>query len=155
MAGAAGAIRRLREAGYPVMVVTNQSGVGRGYFPESVVVEANEIMKCQLEEQGARLVDIYYCTHVSSEGCECRKPKLGLVKRAAAEHRIELARSFFVGDRHSDVELGHRAGGKSILVRTGYGEGELAWHAAKWARQPEYVAADLAGAAEWILRQTR
>jgi D-glycero-D-manno-heptose 1,7-bisphosphate phosphatase len=155
LAGAAGAIRRLHEAGYPVIVVTNQSGVGRGFYPESVVLEANELMKRQLKAEGAELTGIYYCPHVSSAGCDCRKPKLGMVTRAAAEHGIELVRSFFVGDRHSDIELGHRAGGVSILVQTGYGKGELAWHAEKWARQPGYVAADLAGAADWILGHTR
>jgi len=78
-----------------------------------------------------------------------------MVRRAAAEHSIDTGESFFVGDRRSDIELGRNAGGKSILVRTGYGEGEFAWQMEKWPKPPEFVAVDLAEAVEWILGKTR
>jgi len=149
--GAAAAIARLNSAGLPVFVVSNQSGVARGYFPESVVTEVNELMKRDLEKVGAKVEAIYYCAHGSADKCECRKPKLGMIQRAVEEFGIDPARSFFVGDRRSDIELGHVAGGKSILVRTGYGEGELAWHVDGWPRTPDFVAADLNEAVDWIL----
>jgi D-glycero-D-manno-heptose 1,7-bisphosphate phosphatase len=155
LAGAADAIRRLNEAALPVIVVTNQSGVARGYFPEQLVRDVHERMKAELLEAGARLDGMYYCPHVSSDECECRKPKTGMLEQAARELGLDLKESFVVGDRQSDVELAHCAGARSVLVRTGFGEGELAWHAKNWARQPEFVAADLPEAVEWILQEVR
>jgi D-glycero-D-manno-heptose 1,7-bisphosphate phosphatase len=153
--GVAAAIARLNEAGYPVIVVSNQSGVGRGYFPESVVTEVNALMERELAKEDAKLTAIYYCPHASPEECDCRKPKPGMAERAAQDYRIDLGRSYFVGDRRSDIELGHGVGGKSILVRTGYGEGEFAWHVAHWAKKPDFVAADLTEAVVWILGKNR
>ena len=153
--GAAAAIARLNRAGSPVIVVSNQSGVGRGYFPESVVTEVNALMRSELLKEGAEVTAIYYCPHAAPIICDCRKPMPGMAQRAAREHGLDLTRSFFVGDRRSDIELGHSAGGKSILVRTGYGEGEFAWHLASWTRQPDFVAADLSEAVDWILGKNR
>ncbi len=156
MFGFAGAaIRRLNEAGLPVVVVTNQSGVGRGYFPDSLVHTVHELMTQQLAAVDANVDAIYYCPHISADGCECRKPKPGLLQRAAREHGLELGRSFVVGDRYGDIELAHRAGSRGILVRTGYGAGEVAWHAAQWPVPPDFVADDLAAAVDWILRESR
>jgi len=135
-----------------VIVVTNQSGVGRGYFPESLVQRVHELMTSALAESGARVDAIYYCPHTSADACACRKPQTGMLERAAQEHHIAVAQSFVVGDRYGDVELARRAGACSILVRTGYGAGEYQWHAAKWAVQPDFVAADLSDAVSWILR---
>jgi D-glycero-D-manno-heptose 1,7-bisphosphate phosphatase len=151
----AAAIRRLNDAGLPVIVVTNQSGVGRGYFPESLVHAVNELMAQQLAEKGAKIDAIYYCPHTSAENCGCRKPRTGMMDRAALEHALDLRRSFVVGDRYGDVELARNAHARGVLVRTGYGEGELAWHEAKWPSQPDFVAEDLTLAADWILRQQK
>jgi D-glycero-D-manno-heptose 1,7-bisphosphate phosphatase len=151
---AAAAIRRLNEARLPVIVVTNQSGVGRGYFPESLLDEVHAIMDDQLALAGAHVDAIYYCPHTSADNCDCRKPKPGLLERAAREHSLDLQRSFVVGDRYGDIRLAHGAGCRGILVRTGYGEGELAWHAAEWPQQPDFIAPDLTAAADWILRLT-
>jgi D-glycero-D-manno-heptose 1,7-bisphosphate phosphatase len=148
-------IRRLNEAGLPAIVVTNQSGVGRGYFPESLVLSIHELMTQQLAAAGARLDAIYYCPHTSADGCDCRKPRIGMLARASREHSVDLHRSFVVGDQHGDIELARHAGARSILVRTGYGEGEYLWNAAKWPIQPDFVAADLADAVHWILRPTK
>ena len=152
---AAEAIRRLNGAGLPVVVVTNQSGVGRGYFPESLVRTVNELMTQQLAAVEARIDAIYYCPHTSADNCDCRKPKTGMLERAAREHALDLRRSFVVGDRYGDVELARNAQARSVLVRTGYGEGELAWHSAKWSTQPDHVAEDLRDATDWILRQPK
>lgn len=149
------AVRKLNEAGMPVIVVTNQSGVARRYFPESLVVEINSLMKQQLAASGAHLTGIYYCAHSADDGCDCRKPKTGLVERAAREHDLDVSRSYVVGDRYVDVDLARRAGARSVMVRTGYGQGELQWHSANWPRQPDHVAADVREAVEWIVRQPR
>ncbi len=151
----AGAIRQLNEARYPVVVVTNQSGVGRGYFPESLVRMVNELMSQQLTEAGARVDANYFCPHTSADNCNCRKPKTGMLERAALEHALDLQHSFVVGDRYSDIELARNVHARAILVRTGYGEGELAWHGAKWPLQPDFIAENLSYAADWILRQPR
>jgi D-glycero-D-manno-heptose 1,7-bisphosphate phosphatase len=151
----ADAIRRLNEAKLSVIVVTNQSGVGRGYFPEQVVRDVHEKMIAELRKSGARIDGVYYCPHIAADQCDCRKPKTGMLEQAAREHHLDVKRSFVVGDRFGDIELAHRCGARSILVRTGYGEGELAWHAKSWPRQPDFVAADLADAVEWILREVR
>ena len=152
---AAAAIATLNRAGLPVIVVTNQSGVARKYFPESLVHEVHELLHTQLREQGAHLDAIYYCPHSSADHCSCRKPNPGLLQRAAREHGLDLKRSFVVGDRHGDIELAHNAGSRAILVRTGYGEGELAWHAAGWPVRPNFIAATLTEAAQWIVEQPR
>lgn len=151
----AAAIRCLNKARLPVIVVSNQSGVGRGYFPESLVHNVHELMTQQLAAAGARLDAIYYCPHTSVDGCECRKPKPGMLERAAREHALDLHSSFVVGDRFGDIVAADRAGAHSILVRTGYGLGELTWHAATWPMQPEFVADDLTQAVDWILKQTK
>ena len=149
----AAGIQLLNKAELPVIVVTNQSGVGRGYFPESLVQTVNELMTKRLAKAGAKIDAIYYCPHTSADNCSCRKPKTGMLERAAQEHALDLQRSFVVGDRYGDIELARNARARSILVRTGYGEGELAWHGAKWPVQPDFVADDLAQAADWILGQ--
>lgn len=117
--------------------------------------EVHERMKAELSANGAKLDGVYYCPHVSADNCECRKPGLGMLVQAARELHLDLKRSFVVGDRYGDLELAHRAGTRSVLVRTGYGAGELVWHAAKWAIQPDYAADDLEQAVDWILRQTK
>ena len=152
---APGAIRLLNSAKLAVIVVTNQSGLARGYFPESLVRTVHELMTEQLAAAGAHLDAIYYCPHASGDGCGCRKPRIGLLERASQEHGLDLRRSFVVGDRYDDIELAHRAGCRGVLLRTGYGEGELAWHAATWPAAPDFVARDLAEGAEWIVGQTR
>ncbi len=149
---AAGAIRKLNDANLPVIVVTNQSGVGRGFFAESMVNIVHEEMTQQLAAAGAHLTAIYYCPHTSDDDCECRKPKPGMIRQAAREHGVDMARSFVVGDRYGDVELAQANGGRGVLVRTGYGAKDLHLNGASWTRQPDFVADDLTDAVDWILR---
>lgn len=147
------AIRKLNDSGLFVFVITNQSGIARGYYPESLVHTVHDLMAQQLSAAGAHLDGIYYCPHTSSDACACRKPRPGMLDQASAEHGVDLTRSFVVGDRHSDVELAHRVGARSIMVRTGYGEGEILWHASRWTLNPDFIAPDLSGATDWILEQ--
>ena len=152
---AAPAIRKLKDAGFAVFVVTNQSGVARGYFPERVVRQVHELMQRELTSQGANLDGVYYCPHGSADACAFRKPATGMVQQAAREHAIDVRKSFVVGDRFRDMELAFAAGCTAIFVRTGYGRGEEAWHAKEWPRQPDVIVDDLSKAVDWILGQKR
>jgi D-glycero-D-manno-heptose 1,7-bisphosphate phosphatase len=149
---AAEAIRRLNQAGVSVVVVTNQSGVARGYFPESLLHDVHDRMKRELAKAGAHLDAVYYCPHEKSHACDCRKPKLGMLHRAVQELGIDLKRSYVVGDRYGDMELAFNAGAKAIFVKTGYGLGDFTWHAQTWPRQPDVVTDNLETAVDWILR---
>jgi D-glycero-D-manno-heptose 1,7-bisphosphate phosphatase len=148
---AAESIRRLNDAQFPVIIVTNQSGVARNIFPESLVHQVHEKMIAELAAGGARVDAVYFCPHKSEDECECRKPNPGLLERAAREHRLDLAASWVVGDRYADLEMAYAAGGRGILVMTGYGRGEYQLHRAKWPRQPDALAENLMEAVRRIL----
>lgn len=120
--GAADAVRLAREAGFLAVVLTNQSGVGRGYFPMEAVEAVHRRMKELLAEKGAVLDGIYVCPHAPEDGCSCRKPRTGLVGEAARELDIDLGRSWMIGDKAADIELAANAGMRGVLVMTGYGE---------------------------------
>jgi len=149
---AAEAIRELNRAEIPVIVVTNQSGIARNIFPESLVHEVHKKMVAVLAAGGARVDAIYFCPHKSEDACECRKPNPGLLERAAREHALDLAASWIVGDRYADLEMGHAAGTRGILVMTGYGRGEYELHRNAWPRQPDARAENLRDAVSHILQ---
>jgi D-glycero-D-manno-heptose 1,7-bisphosphate phosphatase len=153
------AVRCVNRAGWLAVVVTNQAGVARGYFPESLLDVVHGALHAALAEGGARLDGLYYCPHHPSAGappyrrdCDCRKPKPGLIQRAARDLDVDLARSWVIGDRPADLELAWAVGAHGALVLTGYGRGELEYHAASWRRQPDLVAENLLEAVERILR---
>ena len=148
---AAAAIRQLNEAQVPVIIVTNQSGVARDIFPESLVHQVHQKMIAELSAGGARVDAIYFCPHKTEDACECRKPNPGLLERAAGEHALDLSSSWVVGDRYADLEMGHAAGARGILVMTGYGRGEYELHRTRWARQPDALAENLTEAVRRIL----
>ncbi len=153
---AAVAIRRINESGLKAVVITNQSGAARGYFPKELVDQVHQKMSGLLEEEGAFLDGIYTCTHAPSSkgesgGCGCRKPKIGLMNQAAQELNLDLEKSYVVGDRFKDVEMARNAGAKAVLVLTGYGRGELGFLGPTRKVEPDFVAEDLAEAVEWIL----
>jgi D-glycero-D-manno-heptose 1,7-bisphosphate phosphatase len=149
------AIRRLNESGLSVIVVTNQSGVARGFFPEEMIQRVHERMITDLAAGGARVDAIYFCPHGLAEDCACRKPRPGMLVRAAREHRLVLRGSWLVGDRYADLEMAHAAGCRSILVLTGYGRGEYEWNRAKWKRQPRHVVENLEQAVDVILKESK
>jgi D-glycero-D-manno-heptose 1,7-bisphosphate phosphatase len=146
------AIRRLNEAGVKVVVVTNQSGAARGYFPASLVDEIHARLQKILAAGGAHLDGIYACLHGPDEGCACRKPRPTLMQQAARDLKLDLNRSYAVGDRYRDIETAANAGVKGILVLTGYGRGEYENPGPEPKAQPVHVAPDLLEAVEWILR---
>lgn len=149
---AAEAIRWLNAVKIPVIVVTNQSGVARNIFPESLVHEVHKKMVAELAAGGAWIDGVYFCPHKSEDTCECRKPLPGLLHRAAREHELDLAASWVVGDRYADLEMGYAAGGRGILVMTGYGRGEYELHHGAWLRQPDALANNLRDAVTHILQ---
>jgi len=148
--GAADALRLLKEHGFKRIIVSNQSGVARGYFSEKEVAEVHTRLLALLANEKSGVEGIYHCSHGPEEGCSCRKPKSGLVKKAEREHHLDLSRSYVVGDKVSDVALARNLGLKAVLVLTGYGkqalqelrEGEVI---------PDHVAEDLCEAAHWIV----
>ena len=146
------AIKRLNDTGVKVVVVTNQSGAARGYFPSSLVEEVHARLRSLLAAAGVHLDGIYTCLHSPQDGCACRKPQPSLILQAARELNIDLSRSYVVGDRHNDIQTGANAGVKGILVLTGYGRGEYEHFGRTWNVQPAHIAGDLLDAAEWIIK---
>jgi D-glycero-D-manno-heptose 1,7-bisphosphate phosphatase len=140
--GAGEALGKLRERGYKIFIVTNQSGIARGYFSEEQYRAVEREVCAQLGED---LIDAtYFCPHRPDQTCDCRKPAPGLVLRAASEHHLDLRRSFFIGDKDSDMQCGRSAGAKTILVHTGYGQSAD-------QETPDFVAQDLAAAITVVL----
>ena len=146
-------LRLLQEGGFRLVVVSNQSGIARGYLTEVMLAEIHQRLESLLGAEGVTLSGVYYCPH-HPEGappyrqvCHCRKPQGGLVERAAREHNIDLSRSYVVGDQLVDIELARQSGMTAILVLTG--QGRLALGSGHG--QADHVATDLAAAARWIL----
>lgn len=151
--GAVDGVRSLHAAGYKLFVISNQSGVARGYFPETALVAVEQHLREMLAAIGVPLAGFYYCPHhpdgiVSSYAisCNCRKPQPGLLRLAAAEHNIDLAQSWFIGDILHDVEAGRLAGCRTILIDNG---NETEWQLSL-DRLPHHIVADLTEAANVI-----
>ena len=146
--GAVEGLHRIRDMGLGVVMVTNQSGIGRGYFDEATVEAIHGRMLEMLADRDLSLDGIYICPHTPEDACACRKPGTGLLLQAAEELQFDPRRAFVIGDKACDIDLGRNAGATTILVRTGYGNEHLASGEAK----PEYVAEDMVGAAGVIER---
>lgn len=152
------AVRQINRAGWLAVVTTNQAGVARGYFPEPVIHEVTARLNEAMESGGARLDAVYVCMHHPLVGpppyrrdCDCRKPRPGMLRRAETELGADLARSWVVGDRHSDLLLAWSVGARGALVKSGYGLGEWTYLAPSWIRPPDLVAENLLTAVERIL----
>ncbi len=150
-------IRLLNKMGFLAIVVSNQSGVARGYFPIELVYEVNQLMQKRLLEKGAVIDGIYFCPHHPlgtvkkySMDCNCRKPKTGLVDKALEGFNMDMGNSFVVGDRCVDMEFARRLGVNCIMVETGYGLGEITYILPGSSAQPDYIAGGLLDAARWI-----
>ena len=144
--GAAEGLRRLAARGLGLVVVTNQSGIGRGFFDAARLAEIHARLLRELRAEGVELDGLFVCPHHPDERCACRKPRTGLALRAAAELGFEPAHAFVVGDMASDVALGRALGATTLLVRTGHGAATLAQGVAR----PDHVVADLREAAQRI-----
>ena len=156
--GAADAIVRLNKAGIAAVLVTNQTGAARGFYPESHIQDLNQRLVNLLAQGGAKLDAVYYCPHLATsqlEGyaveCNCRKPKTGLIDIALAEHSdFDRKYGYVVGDKQTDVELAVNIGMKGILVESGYGSTEIA-NSHNWKVQPACIATSISTAVDWIL----
>ncbi|WP_147822092.1 D-glycero-beta-D-manno-heptose 1,7-bisphosphate 7-phosphatase [Salidesulfovibrio onnuriiensis] len=144
--GAVEGLRRMRELGFGLALLTNQSGVGRGYFSEDDMHACNDRLVKMLAEQGVVIDAVYHCPHAPEENCRCRKPEPGMMIQASEELRFDPFEAFMIGDKCADVLLGKNTGAVSILVRTGKGAKEEA----KCGDAADYVVDDLRGAAEVI-----
>jgi D-glycero-D-manno-heptose 1,7-bisphosphate phosphatase len=150
--GAALAIRLINHLGLRAVVVSNQSGVARGYFSTARLEEIDRHLIGLLAQEGAHVDGLYYCPHHPADGCTCRKPEPGMLLKAAAELQLTLAHSYLAGDKGADIRAIHRVGGKGILVLTGYGrEQQEGWN----GEPPDFVAQDLLEATYWVLAQER
>jgi D-glycero-D-manno-heptose 1,7-bisphosphate phosphatase len=160
--GAAEAVKKLNQAGIAAILVTNQTGAARGYYPESHILDLNARLVRLLKAGGADLDDVYYCPHLEdgsvapfNRACNCRKPEVGMVDQAYADHpELDRTQSFVIGDKATDVELAQNCGAKGILVTTGYGTAVL-----KGQYQhpvvPDFQAASIVEAVDWILQQVQ
>jgi D,D-heptose 1,7-bisphosphate phosphatase len=156
--GAIEGLRMLADAGFALVVVSNQSGVARGYFDRGSVEALLSQLQAVLAAQDVPLMGCYYCPHhpagVVAEfatHCDCRKPLPGMVVRASREHGLDPAASYFIGDILDDVEAGHRAGCRSILLDRG---SETEWRRGPY-RTPDFTACDLRDAARWVVADSR
>lgn len=154
------AIRTLNRHGFLVLVVSNQSGVARGYYPLDLVETIHRLMVSRIKEKRGNIDGIFFCPHHPagsvpgfSYDCDCRKPKTGLIEQACESFEIDLQRSFVVGDMCTDIELAHRAGLKGVLVKTGYGLGEIEYNLPQKTAKPAHIAEDLLDAVRWIVRK--
>jgi D-glycero-D-manno-heptose 1,7-bisphosphate phosphatase len=153
------AIRMLNRHGFLVLVVSNQSGVARGYYPMDLVETIHHLMVARIKEKQGVIDGVFFCPHHPagsvkefSRECNCRKPKTGLIEQACKSFEIDLRRSFVVGDMYTDIELAHRAGLKGVLVKTGYGLGEIEYILPRKTAKPAHIAEDLLDAVRWIMR---
>ena len=144
--GVPAALNTLKRDGFKMVVVSNQSGVGRGVITMSQLRQVNQRFLQLLKARGASVDGLYWCPHAPKDRCACRKPKLGMVKRAAQDLGVSWKESISVGDKPSDVQLGQKTGGLGILVLTGYGQ---EWKKRSKEFKPDHVAKDFAQAAQW------
>ena len=141
--GVSDAIRKLNENNIPSIVITNQSGIARGYFSFDFVNKLHDRMIAELEGHNGRVDGIYVCPHHPHEGCACRKPRPGMLLQAAKKHGISLRRSFVIGDKIIDIKMAHSVGAKGILVLTGYGAEEIKSVHQNSEDKPDHIAANL------------
>ncbi len=149
--GAAEGIKLLNDAGFAVIITTNQSGIGRGMFTELTLRAIHKkLLRLIKQKSGGSLDAIYFCKHSPEENCDCRKPLPGMIKQAQEEFGLDLSRSYVVGDKKADIEFGKNGGTSSILVLTGYGAEEKR---KLGLLQPDFIANDLLDAAGYIVKQ--
>ncbi len=152
------AIRELTESGYRIIVVTNQSGIGRGLYSEEDLTDIHERMLAEINKAGGTVKAVYYCPHHPEAGCECRKPKPGMLTRAAREHNIELSDTYLIGDTTTDIEAGQSVGATTFLVLTGLGQESYYDYIRRTDQngyRPEKIFTNLYTATRWLLKKQK
>ncbi len=150
--GVAEAIRRFNAAGWVVVIVTNQSGIARGYFTEETLNAIHQKLRTELAKDGARVDRIYVCPHHPDDHCACRKPKPTLYQRAIQDLGLSTEQCVIVGDKLTDLEPGVELGCRTVLVKTGYGAA-LAAQGENLSFHPDVILPDLSAVAEYVLQK--
>lgn len=148
--GALEALKILKDNGIDVIIVSNQSGVGKGYFSREELDAVNKKMLDMVKKAGGNIKDAYYCVHKTEDNCDCKKPKTGLFKQAIAKYDINITDSYFIGDDRRDIIAGKAIGIKTIFVLSGkFSRQELEG----WGDKPDYIFKDLLNAVKWIIKR--
>lgn len=150
--GSIEALKRLRKAGYKICLISNQGGIGKGYFTQEDLEGLNKRMLREIEKGGGKIDELYYCTHHDKDNCECRKPKTGLIEQAIGRKDVDIKNTFIIGDSLRDIEAGKRMGMKTILVLSGKTSPS---ETENWPIRPDSVKKHLLEAVEWILENGR
>ncbi len=148
-------IRKLSNAKLPVIVVTNQSGVARGYFSEKTLTEIHERLVEMLDLQGAKIEDVFHCPHMPNAGCPCRKPAPGMLLDAKKKHGIDLVSSFVIGDRMMDIEMAHAVGAKGVLVPEPGDQYHIDDEIRASKEKPDHRTETFSSAVDWVLEQIK
>ena len=151
--GVAHGIKLLNEQGFKVVVVTNQSGIARGYFTEEMLAKIHDKMRYELAKYGSYIHDVYYCPHHPDDNCECRKPATGLFMKAAKELQVDLNSSYAIGDRLADVLAAKRVGCKTVLVLDSSGDRESLDEGLAKEAAADFVCHDFYTGATWVVTQ--
>jgi heptosyltransferase-2 len=155
LAGVGPALARLKGAGAKLVVVTNQSGVGRGIVTLKDLEAIHARLQGLLEQEDAALDAIYFCPHHPDDGCRCRKPNVGMVERAVSELQLDLRRSYLIGDHARDIQLAHRVGAKAILLTPALVDAQSLDRLKVEQAMPDAVAKSMAEAVDWILKDVK
>lgn len=147
--GSLEAIKALNDAGFSIIITTNQSGIGRGYFNCATLDAIHQKMLAAIEKAGGKITKIYYCPHHPDDNCQCRKPKTGMIDQLQKDFEVDISKAFLIGDSWKDVKLGLSIGCQPLLVKTGNGQTVLVEH--ENHLQNVIVVDDLSQAANWIL----
>ena len=140
-------IKQLNNHKFHIILITNQSVIARGMVTKEELQNIHNKMKKEIEEYGGKIDKIYYCPHHPDDGCNCRKPKPGMILKAAEENNINTRKSYMIGDRMMDIEVGKAVGSKTILIPSESGLKELRQSISK----PDYIAKDLLDASKWLI----
>ena len=141
------ALSLLSNSGFKIIIVTDQSGIGRGLLSLEDLSDIHRKMTAEIEAAGGRIDGIFFCGHHPNDGCSCRKPKTGMFQQASQAHAIDLSKSYMIGDKPADIEAGKRAGCRAILVKTGL-------DASYQGLEPDFVAEDILEAANIIIKDS-
>lgn len=147
--GAKSAVAKLSKAGFKVFIASNQAGVGRGIYAQRTLENITARMLAEIKKAGGRITKVFYCIHRKEAGCPCRKPKPGLLKKAAREFNFSLRNAYFIGDSIRDVITAENAGCKSILVLSGK---EKLANRANWEAKPDFIFKNLQASANFLTR---
>ena len=149
ISGAIEAVKKLFDNGYNIHIISNQAGVSRGLFTAAALDKVTDSMVREIERAGGRLASVNYCPHKDEDGCDCRKPKTGLFRKAIGNKKIDFSKAYFIGDGKVDIEAGKAIGCKTILVLSGKSSRA---DVAGWSAKPDFIKNGLTEAVDFVLK---